>query len=72
MAAGRRRKRPSDGVEVTFSRERETKGTIRYAEDGVKEGERGVVGVLYLQKSAASKYPGGVLPDAVTITIREA
>jgi len=37
-------------VTLEFALERETKGTRRFQEQGVKDGERAVVGTLYVLK----------------------
>jgi hypothetical protein len=43
-------------IELDFDYDKETKGTHRYAEAGVKETERPIVGTIYVSKAA--------LPDA--------
>jgi len=46
---------------ITFTRERETKNTVRFTEDE-RPGQPPVVGTLYIQKWAAN--------DATNITVR--
>jgi hypothetical protein len=55
-------------VTVTFAKEKETKNTVRFAEQ-VKDGEDALVGVLYVQKGTA-----GVLgnPETLTMTLTAA
>lgn len=48
-------------ITLTFSLERETKGTFRFAEDG----DEPKVGTLYVKKSVF----GSKAPDALTVTI---
>lgn len=50
-------------IDMTF--ERETPGTFRFHENGVAEGQRGVITTLYVQKSA---FPSGQ-PKAIRVTI---
>ena len=49
---------------VTFTKEKETKNTIRYQETGPKEGI--IIGPLYIQKS----FLGGPVPEDVTVTVK--
>ena len=51
---------------LTFTLERETKNTIRYAEDA--DGRPPAIGTLYVQKWLLGKEP----PRKLTITIGEA
>ncbi len=50
---------------ITFTLERETKNTIRYAEDA--NGKPPAIGTLYVQKWLLGKEP----PEKLTITIGE-
>jgi hypothetical protein len=50
---------------LTFTLERETKNTIRYAEDA--DGKPPAIGTLYVQKWLLEKEP----PKTLTITIEE-
>jgi hypothetical protein len=50
---------------LTFTLERETKNTIRYAEDA--DGKPPAIGTLYVQKWLLGKEP----PKTLTITIEE-
>lgn len=50
---------------LTFTLEKETKGTYRYAE--VADGPNPVVGTLYIKKSALT----GDAPSTLTVTINE-
>tara|TARA_Y100000310_G_scaffold85741_1_gene82552 strand:+ start:205 stop:381 length:177 start_codon:yes stop_codon:yes gene_type:complete len=47
--------------ELTFKKEKETKNTVRYQE----QGESTVIGPLYIQKSAL----GAGIPPEITVTI---
>lgn len=49
-------------ISLTF--ERETPNTIRYSED-VAEGERGIIGTIYILKSALGK----TVPKTVKVTV---
>lgn len=49
-------------LEVTFTYEKETKGTFRFKEDG----NAGVVGTLYVRKTAMSE-----APDKLKVTIED-
>lgn len=49
---------------LTFSHERSTKNTERYAESGDKQYH--AVGVLYVQRSA---FAGDQIPATITVTI---
>lgn len=51
-------------LEISFTKERETKGTFVYAEDETDDAP--VVGTLYLKKHAAKKLGD---PETITITI---
>jgi hypothetical protein len=53
----------SAAIELTFTKEKETKNTVRYKED-VAEDETALVGNLYVQKAAAKD-----LPENVKVTI---
>lgn len=50
--------------DITFDREKETPGTVRFSEQGEKEKQK--VGKLYIKK-AADKALGN--PDSVTVTV---
>jgi hypothetical protein len=50
---------------LTFTLERETKNTIRYAEDA--DGKPPAIGTLYVQKWLLGKEP----PKTLTLTIEE-
>lgn len=52
---------------LTFARERETKNTVRFAEV-VEEGEKPVVGVIYLQKSILEA-SGALDAESVTVLV---
>ena len=54
-----------ESVELSFTKERETKNTVRFSEDS----ENPVVGTLYIQKSAANDLGN---PDNLTVTITAA
>lgn len=57
-----------DPLQLTFSKLKDTKNAVRYAED-VDEGEHAIAGTLYLQKSeVASKELG----DRIMVTITRA
>lgn len=49
-------------IELTF--ERETPNTIRFSED-VAEGERGIIGTIYILKSALK----GTIPKSVKVVV---
>jgi len=51
---------------ISFDMEKETKGTVRYAERVEEDGQK-VVGTLYLQKPAAEALGN---PDELTVTIK--
>lgn len=51
---------------ITFDLEKETKNTIRYAEQPNDEGQPPMIGSLYVQKWALGKTPPATL--AITIT----
>jgi hypothetical protein len=55
-------------AELTFTRERETKNTIRYAEDVAGE-ERPIVGNLYVLKSTVAELGD---PERIRVTIEAA
>jgi hypothetical protein len=57
-----------ESLEYTFTLERETKGTFRYAQDEDGE-ERPAVGTLYLTRSAAAELDN---PQRLQVTIRRA
>lgn len=50
---------------VQFKREKETPGTVRFAEV-VQDGDDKLVGVLYIQKATAAKLGQ---PEALTVTL---
>ena len=50
---------------LTFTREKDTKNTVRYKED-TAEGQAPVIGSLYVQKSWLG---AGAAPDRLLITI---
>jgi len=50
-------------IELLF--ERETPKTFRFSEN-VAEGERGIIGTLYVLKSA---FPKGTVPKSVKVTV---
>tara|TARA_R110002051_G_C8437143_1_gene454425 strand:+ start:308 stop:475 length:168 start_codon:yes stop_codon:yes gene_type:complete len=50
---------------LTFEQEKETKNTVRFQEV-VKDGEKAVIGPLYIQKHAM----GSESPKTVTLTIQ--
>jgi hypothetical protein len=51
-------------IEVKMTLERETKGAVRYAEDG----DDAKIGTLYLRKSA---FPNGKWPDTITVKVSQ-
>ena len=51
-------------MEITFTKEKETKNTVRYSEDVSKGPPR--VGTLYVQKWALRQINGGTYPNGVT------
>lgn len=59
-----RKKTAVASLKLRFVRERETKGTQRFEEEGPKEGHR--VGYLYLKKDADSKLG---CPENLEVTI---
>lgn len=52
---------------MTFTLEKETKGAVRYAEQGVGQFEEPTVGTLYVRKSAFKEL--GRIPQQITITL---
>lgn len=58
----------SSTIILEFAFERETKNTLRYAEEHVAEGERPIVGTLYIAKSAL----GDKQPERIHVQIDEA
>ena len=50
---------------ATFSKERETKNTVRFAEDG----DTPIMGTLYLQNSASEQLGGA---EKLKVTVEEA
>jgi hypothetical protein len=69
MAATRAKssvKSAAKSTTVSFEKEKETKGTVRYAEQ-VEEDSPKVVGTLYLQKPAAEALGN---PESLTVTIK--
>lgn len=48
--------------ELNFTKDRETKGTYRFAE----EGDNPIVGNLYVKKEA---FAGGAAPDKLKVTV---
>lgn len=57
--------KPTTVVTLTFTQEKETKGTFRYTEDGDPETHK--VGTLYIKKSAFP--PGQKAPTKVAVAI---
>jgi hypothetical protein len=57
----------SSSIVLDFVTERETKGTFRFAEDGVPDGERPVVGTLYVNKAALASIGN---PETLVVTIQ--
>lgn len=55
-------------ITITFTFERETKNTIRYAEVVDNADDRPIVGTLYVLKSALGDTP----PQSLTVTIKAA
>ena len=51
-------------VKVTMVRDKETKGTIRYSE----EGDMQYIGILYVRKHASAVL-GGEMPTKIEVTI---
>lgn len=56
---------PKNTLTLKFTTERETKNTVRYAEDG--DPDTHAVGTLYVQKSHLEKIG---TPDKLTVTIK--
>jgi hypothetical protein len=52
-------------LSISFTKEKETKGTFRYAEDG----DDPAIGKLYLKKDAAEKLGN---PEDLTVTVTPA
>lgn len=52
------------GTTLTFTKERETKNTVRYSED-VEGDAQAVVGTLYVSKTVAAN-----LGESITVTIQ--
>lgn len=57
-------KKPPKSIELEFTREKETKGTQRFAEEGEKTSQ--VVGVLYVKKDGDKRLGA---PERVRVTI---
>jgi hypothetical protein len=53
---------PKDKLELTFTQDKETKGTFRYAEDG----DEPIIGSVYIRKPAAEKLGN---PTAIKVTV---
>jgi len=53
------------GTVIEFAKERETKNTIRYQE----QGDAPMIGTLYIQKLALKSIGNGNYPDSITVTI---
>lgn len=53
---------------LTFAIEKETKGAVRYAEEGVGQFDEPTVGTLYVRKSAFKDL--GKIPQQITVTIQ--
>ncbi len=51
-------------IEISFSKEKETKGTVRYQEDGDRDDH--MVGTLYVKKQA---FDGAAYPETLNVTI---
>jgi len=51
-------------ITVSFNREKETPGTVRYTED--VQGEEKLIGVLYVQKNTAARLGN---PETLTVTL---
>ena len=56
-----------DKLEMTFTVEKDTKNTRRYAEDA-SDGPPSV-GTLYVQQWALKQLAGGALPERVRVTV---
>ena len=52
---------------LTFTQDRETKGTMRYAEVVAEEFTEPVIGTLYVRKSAFKEL--GKIPQQLTLTL---
>lgn len=59
---------PEQELVVTLVRERETKNTIRYAEQEDPDGLPHVIGTLYIQKYAVRKLGD---PNRIVVSIRK-
>lgn len=57
---------PAPVAELSFKMDKETKGTYRYAEQGIEPGGRGVIGSIYLNKSL---FNGSAAPQEITVTV---
>ena len=53
--------------ELTFTVEKETKGAVRYAENGVGQFDEPVIGTLYVRKSAFKEL--GAIPRNISVTV---
>jgi hypothetical protein len=60
-------KATTDPLTLTFTKERETKGTWRYAEDVEDASQRPTIGTIYVLKTVLAE-PGD--PDKLTVTIQ--
>jgi len=52
--------------ELSFTKDRETKGTIRYAEDASEDRPEPYIGTLYVRKFALATID---TPESITVTV---
>jgi hypothetical protein len=57
----------SKSFEVTFTKDRETKGTFRYAEDESPERPELFIGSLYVRKFALANLD---MPEKITVAVK--
>ena len=57
-------------MEATFTKEKETKNTVRYSEEAADGPPK--VGTLYVQKWALKQANGGTYPQTIKVTIEVA
>lgn len=59
-----------DELEATFTTEKDTKNTRRYAEDIADKPP--IMGTAYIQQWALKQLGGGTMPDRIKITLETA
>jgi hypothetical protein len=69
VATTKAAKATAEPLTISFTFEKETKGTIRYAEDAPADGSRPAIGTLYITKRALEALN---TPKALLVTVESA